>query len=121
MAVHRSTSFGSAFNAVGGSTPTRLSKIEAYLNTAATATSFLCLFDTASVNLGVTTPSDCVELPLPANASAGYKMKHVVIFPNGGKRFATALSYAVVTTFNGSTGATTHAPTAVNVFFEIGN
>lgn len=121
MAVTRLTSFAAAANALAGSVPTRVSKIRIQLNPAATVTSFLQLFDAAAPTLGTTTPNDVLEVPLPANAALGIKQTHVVVFPGGGKRFATALSVGCTTTYNGATGATTHAPLSIDIYWEPGS
>lgn len=121
MAVTRITSFAAATNALAGTTPTRLFKVRVQLNPAATVTSFLQLFDNAAPTLGTTTPNDVWEVTLPANAAGGIKQTQTFVIPNGGKRYATALSVGCTTTYNGATGATTHAPLSVDLYWETGS
>jgi len=122
MAVTRITTINA--NAVGvviNNGPCRVSAIhvDAALSGVA-ANSFVMLYDQATApTTGTDTPA-FVHLVATA-ATRGLKGREKVIFPGGGRRFATGVGLGVTTTFNGATGVGTTGPTSIDIYFEPGN
>lgn len=122
MAVVRNATFATDTVVAISSNPVRLHAIHVKSVTdRATADVFVSVWDTTSgaVTLGTTAPK--ITVVVPKNTTAGKKGIDKVVFPGGGLRLPTAGSFAVTTTYNGSTGATTTAPSSVEVFYDEGN
>ena len=116
MAMQRVTSFAAATNV--SSVPGRVSAIHVLRADAPGADTFVSVYDSAAPSLGTTVPE--FEARIPQEAQAGKARMQKIVLPGGGIRFTTAISVAVTTGFHGATGATTTAPQAVDVFWEVG-
>ena len=119
MAVTRATSF--AAGTVVSNVAARVSAVHVYTPTdGTTGNTFVMLYNQATAPTGATdTPVAVFEVFVPS--TSGTKGIHKMIFPGGGLRLGTGVGLFVATTFNGATGVTTTAPSAVDVFFETGN
>ena len=119
MAVVRTTSFSSG--AVISNVAGRVSHLVIDQATDGQAsTTFAMLYDKATAPAGGTDTPVFVD-QVETLTLGGNRGRYKIIFPGGGKRFATGIGLFVATAFNGATGATTTAPTSVDVFFEPGN
>ena len=119
MAVVRVTSFaaGSVISNVAG----RVSHIHVHQATdGASGNTFVMLYDQVAAPVGGTDTPEIVWA-VPQKAETGTRGKFSMVLPGGGHRFGTGVGLFVATTFNGATGVTTTAPTAVDVFYETGN
>ena len=119
MAVTRiSTINANAVGLVINAGPCRVSAIHIDAALAGvSANSFVMLYDqTAAPTTGTDTPA-FVHLVETA-ATRGLKGREKVIFPGGGRRFATGVGLGVTTTFNGATGVGATGPTSIDVFWE---
>lgn len=117
MAHARVTSFAAAtaVSSVAG----RVSAIGVLRADTPGADTFVSIFDDAAPSLGTTVPEITFRVPQAAQAGIGGRMMKIPL-PGGGLRCGTAISVACTTAFNGDTGATTTAPQAVDVFWEVG-
>jgi hypothetical protein len=113
MAVSRTTSWTNTTGVVDKAAAVTLKAIRVQLNPAATAASYLQLFDGLTATPGSDTPVYSAIIPAPI---LGGNLTRSYPFP-GGIRFATGLCSFVATAFNGGTAATTHAPLAVDVHY----
>ena len=96
----------------------RLTAVEILLNVAQTAC-YIQLWDSADPDPGTDAP--VMVIPAPTVANQGLMRKFKVIIPNGGLRFATALSVLATTTPSGQTAVTTTAiPQKVDIFYVVG-
>lgn len=119
MAVVSTTSFSAGASLYVGAA--RISRITVKVPTdGTTGNTCVMLYDKASAPTGGTdTPEDAWMVRIPS--AAGNKGVFTKIFPGGGHRVALGVGLFVATAFNGATGATTTAPSAVDVWFEPGN
>jgi hypothetical protein len=115
MAVSSATAWTSDVEITASTGPCRLTAVEATVGAAAANTVYIQLWNNADPN-PATTAADMV-LPLPV-APTGDRVKFV--FPGGGIRFGTALTWLVTTTATGETAPTTDAPQIVNVYYALG-
>jgi hypothetical protein len=116
MAVTNVTSF--AAGAVISNSAARVSSIVAKVPTdGTTGNTFLMVYDKATAPTGGTDTPDVVN-KITVPSQEGNRGTFKIVFPNGGKRFGTGVGLFVATTFNGATGATTTAPSSVDVFWE---
>lgn len=113
MAVSRTTSWTDSTGVVDYAHAATLRSIRITLNPAATAASYLQFFDATSATPGSDTPVVSFAIQPPLNG--GNKTRSFPI--PGGMRFSTGICSFVATAFNGGTGATTHAPLAVDIHF----
>ena len=119
MAVTNVTSFSAG--AVIANVAARVSSVVVKVPTdGTTGNTFLMIYDKSSAPTGGTdTPDVVYKIAVPSQE--GNRGTFKLVFPNGGDRYGTGVGLFVATTFNGATGATTTAPTSVDVFFEPGN
>jgi hypothetical protein len=119
MAVTRTTSFSSG--AVISNVAGRVSAIHIdQAEDGQTSTTFVMLYDKATAPSGGTdTPVFVYQVD--TQALQGNRGRLKIMFPAGGHRYGTGVGLFVATAFNGATGATTTAPTSVDVFYETGN
>lgn len=118
MAVSRATSFAAVTNPYTGAV--RISAIHIQPSTT-TNVQYLAVYNAAAPTVGTDAPEMVIAIPGVGAQRPNGKLKDKIIFPGGGYRCQTALSYIVTTTFNGATGSTTDKPLAVEVFYEPGN
>lgn len=118
MAMQRVTSFSTFTNV--SAVPGRVSAIGVLRADAPGADTFVKIYDNAAPTIGTTVPEIEFRVPQAAQIGIGKGMIKIPL-PGGGIRCGTAISVACTTTFNGSTGATTTAPQAVDIFWEIGS
>jgi hypothetical protein len=117
MAVSRTTAWVDSTGAVDYAGAAILKSVRVTLNPAATAGTFLALYNGTTATPGVTTPVAVLGIDLPL--TSGNKTRS---FPlPGGQRFSTGICSFMATTFNGATAATTDAPLAVDVHYVPGN
>ena len=119
MAVSSTTSF--AAGAVVSNVAVRVSAVHVHQATAgASGNTFIMLYDQTTAPTGGTDTPEIVWT-VPQIAETGTRGHFTMIFPGGGHRMGTGCGLFVATTFNGATGATTTAPTEVDVYYEIGS
>jgi len=114
MAVSRTTAWADNTGIVDKAANVRLKAIRVTINPAATATSYLQVYNGTTFTPGSDTPTLVLPLLAPqANRTVSFPFPH-------GLRFGTGLCSFVSTTYNGGTAATTHAPLAVDVHYTPG-
>ena len=115
MAVSSATSWSNTTAVAATTGATRLKSVRITLNPAATAESYVQVYDAAATP-GTTAPNLVFAVPIPAgNRSVSYPLT------GGGYRCGTELDWFVSTTHDGGTAATTHAPLRVDIHHAPGN
>lgn len=117
MAVSSATSWTNTTAVVALAGATRVKSVRITLNPAATAETYVQLYDAAATP-GTTAPN--LVLPVPVPYSSGPRTVSYPL-PGGGYRCGTELDWFVSTTHDGGTAATTNAPLQVDVHHAPGN